>query len=101
MHNPADRERIHAILKPFWAEHKAWPQPYGVVFRILSGVRANGVSEDDIKRALTILGAQRKPISAGTIGFALATPAREQREEQVFEAAASARSASKYTQRTM
>lgn len=99
---PDRKEQAHAILKPWWANYgDGFPQNYGVVFGVIVSVLANKVSAEDIERALNLLGPERKPISGGTIAFALSKTTRQVAEETAYEAAAASRSADKYTQRTM
>lgn len=96
------KEQAHAILKPWWANYgEGFPQNYGVVFGVIISVLANKVAPEDIERALNVLGPERKPISQGTIAFALSKTTKQVAEDTAYEAAAAARSADKYTQRTM
>lgn len=78
---PARKEIAKAILDPWWkmfasTDKGGWGQSYGVVYSVLCSALAGGLSEDDIKRALMVLGPERKPISGGTIQFALTKTAR-------------------------
>lgn len=96
------RAQATELAREFWSAHgTGWPQTYGVVFSVLVAVLGQGVPVSDIRTALTVLGQQRKPVSGGTIGFALSKSATQVSEERAREALASSRSASKYTRRTM
>lgn len=70
----ADRKEIaHEILGPWWSIHgDGWAQRYGVVFGVIIAALAQKVPRADVEAALAILGPERKPISGGTIQFALA-----------------------------
>lgn len=73
----ANKEIAKAILDPWWdmfaskKNGKSWGQSYGVVYSVLCSALANGLTEAEIKRALMILGPEKKPISGGTIQFSL------------------------------
>lgn len=96
-YTPARKEQAHELLRPWWSMYgDGWPQSYGVVHRILVSVLANNVSVEDIKTALRELGPQRKPISGGTIAFALSKTSKQVKDEEAYQAAAASRSADKY-----
>lgn len=98
----ARKAQANALLKPWWGMYgKGWPQSYGAVFNVIVSVLSRDVSEEDIKQALKVLGAERKPISGGTIAFALSRTSKQVAEEAAYESAASSRSASKYIRREM
>jgi hypothetical protein len=99
---PDRKEVAHAILRPWWVKYgEGWPQGYNVVFGIIISVLANKVPADDITKAMDVLGTERKPISGGTITFALSHPSKKVREQEAFKERSSAASADKYQQRTL
>lgn len=98
----ARKEQTHALLRPWWGTYgKGWPQTYAIVHRVVVSLLANGMSEDEVKQALRVLGPERKPISGGTVGFALSKTTKQVAEETAFQNIAASRSAAKFTQRTM
>ena len=99
----ADRkETAKTIMEQWWAKYgEGWTQSYGVVYGVIIAALANKVSADDIIKAMDVLGTERKPISGGTIGFALSHPSKKVREEEAFKERSAASSTDKYVQRTL
>lgn len=99
---PDRKETAKALMEQWWPKYgEGWPQSYGTIYGVIISVLANKVPADDITKAMEVLGAERKPISGGTITFALSHPSKKVREEEAFKERSSARSAEKYKQRTL
>lgn len=99
---PDRKQQAHDILKPWWSNYgNGWPQSYGVVLGVIISVLANKVTAEDITTAMGVLGPERKPISGGTIGFALSKPSKQVQDEKTYEASAASRTTDKYAQRTL
>ena len=94
----AIKERAHTLLRPWWTTYgNGWPQTYPVALGVIVSCMKNGMSDDDLKRALTNLGNQRRPLSGGTIGFALSKSDAQVREEKAIQTMKSYHDASFYT----
>lgn len=91
-----------SIMEQWWPKHgEGWTQSYGTVYGVIISVLSNKVPADDISKAMEALGVERKPISGGTIGFALSHPSKKVREQEAFKERSSASNAEKYQQRTL
>lgn len=99
----ADRKTIaKSLMEQWWPKYgEGWPQSYGTVYGVIISVLANKVPADDITKAMEVLGAERKPISGGTITFALSHPSKKVREQEAFKERSAARDADRYQQRTL
>lgn len=102
-HYTAENKENVKDLMTHWMENYAdgHPQGPGVIYKILMSVLANKVKPEEIKTALDILGPQRKPISGGTIAFALTNPPKAVTDDRQFERVAASRDPGKYKNRTM
>ena len=89
------KAQAHALVGPFFGDHgEGFPQSYGVVFGVVVAALKNGVKDEELQYALRALGKERKPVSGGTIAFALTR--RPHAEETVLAAEYARQDASTY-----
>lgn len=95
------KEQAHAILRPWFEKYgSTTAQSYGVIFGVLISAMKNGMSPEDLTRAMEILAADRMTISGGTINIALAKGSKTQREDERVAAQQALTSPETYTRTT-